>query len=419
VGSFTADSNSFNRHYELGARLGSGGFAVVKSCVDKITGKTWAVKITDLQRDENSELLREEFDLQHRLAHPAILRVKDFFMGSSRAYMIMEQCEAGDIASHIACLSHLSEAAVVRVILPLMDAMKYLHRHNVVHRDIKPDNVLLTRDTRDGRDTRGGAKISRRTSTERVPELLAAPTMTGNDTATASADTSTAGKASGGGGGVGVEDVAGDGLDDDIVLRPKLADFGLAYELEDEGDEGEEGEEGEGGEGGKGGERGDVGVAGNSDSGVTAATKKKKKKKKKKEKDSKTGKTSMAGTLEYFSPELLEFHAGIGADTEGSHLGTPADIWALGVLVFTCLEGYVWRRGTTKIHDIFIYIIQSGGGVPQRFMIYLYILFSVGEICTLRYEKLHLEGYHKDSLYIYIQCSEIFTLRYEKLHTET
>ena len=73
---------------------------------------------------------------------------------------------------------------------------------------------------------------------------------------------------------------------------------------------------------------------------MTATTKKKKKKKKKKEKNSKTGKTSMAGTLEYFSPELLEFHAGIGADTEGSHLGTPADIWALGVLAFTCLEGY-------------------------------------------------------------------------------
>jgi calcium/calmodulin-dependent protein kinase I len=70
--------------------------------------------------------------------------IQDTFETDNVIYIVMELVTGGDLFDKIIGIGRYSEDDARRVLLKIMDAVKYLHSHNIVHRDLKPENILLT-----------------------------------------------------------------------------------------------------------------------------------------------------------------------------------------------------------------------------------------------------------------------------------
>jgi serine/threonine protein kinase len=78
-----------------------------------------------------------------RFNHPNIVRVYNFFETNNTAYMVMEYEEGENLGSCLARKGALDEAAVRKILFPILDGLEALHAKNVIHRDIKPSNIFL------------------------------------------------------------------------------------------------------------------------------------------------------------------------------------------------------------------------------------------------------------------------------------
>jgi serine/threonine protein kinase len=139
--------------YDLGPALGSGGMAQVFRAEDTVLGRTVAVKIFRLDV-EGAEIARVEREMQTlaRLNHPGLVAVYDAGGlvedgGASTPYLVMELVEGPTFAQ---CCSDGSLGAdeIARMGAELADTLAYVHAEGVVHRDVKPANILLAGGTR-------------------------------------------------------------------------------------------------------------------------------------------------------------------------------------------------------------------------------------------------------------------------------
>lgn len=136
--------------YRLESLLGRGGMAQVFRARDEHTGEIVAVKqlLSDLTMDRTvlERFQREGLSLRD-LTHPNIVHFIDFFQEGEHQYIVMEYVRGGTLSQ----LLHregrgLPIATAVSIMSGLFDALAHAHKHNVIHRDIKPGNVLLTTD---------------------------------------------------------------------------------------------------------------------------------------------------------------------------------------------------------------------------------------------------------------------------------
>ncbi|MGD9893939.1 MAG: DUF6529 family protein [Dehalococcoidia bacterium] len=131
--------------YVVQEQIGSGGMAEVYRATHATLDREVAVKV--LNPTFNSDptfplrFLREA-KASAKLNHPNIITVYDFDEKGEIAYLVMELATGGTFTDKSRALTTLSEA--VDALAPVFDAVQYAHRQGVVHRDIKPDNVLLT-----------------------------------------------------------------------------------------------------------------------------------------------------------------------------------------------------------------------------------------------------------------------------------
>ena len=105
AGSFVlSNPKSFQAVYRLGKPLGSGAFGEVRKVTHKETGESRAVKIfrKDLAMTESSKKkLMEEINILRSLDHPNIIRVYEFFEDAKRFYIVMEECNGGELFEEI------------------------------------------------------------------------------------------------------------------------------------------------------------------------------------------------------------------------------------------------------------------------------------------------------------------------------
>jgi len=147
--------------YKIGRTLGTGGFSVVKLATERSTGGVWACKIMTLPKagkntgdgESTREDILKEVEILMSLSHPNIIYLKEYFEETGRVYVIMEYLGGGELLDALlnkeksadGLEAHYSEADARLIFKQLIAGVKYLHDIGIVHRDLKLENLLLTK----------------------------------------------------------------------------------------------------------------------------------------------------------------------------------------------------------------------------------------------------------------------------------
>ncbi|XP_039546980.1 serine/threonine-protein kinase DCLK2 isoform X1 [Pimephales promelas] len=130
--------------YKIGKVIGDGNFAVVKECVERSTGKEFALKIIDKNKCRGKEhLIENEVAVLRRVKHPNIIMLIEEVDTPTDLYLVMELVKGGDLFDAITSSTKYTERDACVMVFDLAGALKYLHRMCIVHRDIKPENLLV------------------------------------------------------------------------------------------------------------------------------------------------------------------------------------------------------------------------------------------------------------------------------------
>ncbi len=137
---------AFFGRYQVLEELGAGAMGVVYLCVDPRLARPVAVKVlkdsefmTVQERDQFHARFRHEAEAAGRLNHPGIVQIFD--IGPS--YIVMEYLEGRSLSGAIKAGALLSVREIVALVQRVSDAIDYAHRHGIVHRDVKPANIML------------------------------------------------------------------------------------------------------------------------------------------------------------------------------------------------------------------------------------------------------------------------------------
>ena len=137
--------------YELRARVGSGGMAEVWEGFDHTLGRRIAIKMLHSHLAADPTVLarfRSEAQAAARLTHPAIVAIYDTVGADHDDAIVMEFVEGDDLRSILNERPTLAAADAVEVGLQLADALGHAHQNGIVHRDVKPANILIRPDRR-------------------------------------------------------------------------------------------------------------------------------------------------------------------------------------------------------------------------------------------------------------------------------
>jgi len=137
----------FDNRYRIERRIGTGGMADVFLARDETLGRRVAIKILAeryAQDDAFLERFRREATAAAGLSHPNIVSVYDRGQASGTSYIAMEYLNGPTLKDEITSRAPLPEAEVVNWATQALDALEFAHRQGVVHRDIKPHNMVLT-----------------------------------------------------------------------------------------------------------------------------------------------------------------------------------------------------------------------------------------------------------------------------------
>jgi serine/threonine-protein kinase len=135
--------------FELTDLVSRSGMATIFKATDRQTGQTVALKVPFMQFESDpgfySRFEREE-KIGLSLDHPYILRVEKIETPKSRPYIVMEFLEGQTLAHLMRSIGPMPEKDALRIAVYICDALRYMHTHDVIHRDLKPDNIMICND---------------------------------------------------------------------------------------------------------------------------------------------------------------------------------------------------------------------------------------------------------------------------------
>jgi serine/threonine protein kinase len=136
-------------NYDLLEKIAEGGMGAIYKARHRQSGQVVAIKIMPPHMAGNNVLLKrfeQEFRAASRLDHPNIVRALDYGDTGSTPYLVMEFVEGESLGQKIERDGALSETEAIKLIAQVAQGLHRAHKQGMIHRDVKPDNILVTPD---------------------------------------------------------------------------------------------------------------------------------------------------------------------------------------------------------------------------------------------------------------------------------
>ncbi|XP_052382978.1 obscurin isoform X21 [Oncorhynchus keta] len=128
--------------YDVHEEIGRGTYGVVKRVTHRRTGEGFAAKFLPLRSSTRTRAFQER-DLLSRLAHPRVACLLDFFSTRRTLVLVTEACSSRGLLDHLLSKGSVSEREVQMYIQQILEGVGHIHSMNILHLDIKPDNILM------------------------------------------------------------------------------------------------------------------------------------------------------------------------------------------------------------------------------------------------------------------------------------
>lgn len=142
-------SKSILSIYDFKEELGVGCYGRVVLGIHKKTKESRAIKIINKISIQNENIRRKimnEVEIQSKLDHPNITKLYEFYEDQYNLYLVLELCTGGELLDYFSRIGYLTETQTAIYIKQILSALCYLHSMNIVHRDLKLENLLIEKE---------------------------------------------------------------------------------------------------------------------------------------------------------------------------------------------------------------------------------------------------------------------------------
>ena len=140
--------DNIEKYYTFIKELGHGSYCHVYRCQSNSSGNVYACKKFIKKYIKNEGRIKTEIDLLRETDHPNIIKLYDTFEDKEFLYLIMEECNGGELFQRLAENAknnkNYTEKDAAMIMKQILQAVNYLHSHGVCHRDLKPENILFS-----------------------------------------------------------------------------------------------------------------------------------------------------------------------------------------------------------------------------------------------------------------------------------
>jgi serine/threonine protein kinase len=146
----SSDLPELDEKFELLGKLGEGGMGAIYKVRHRLLDQVLVVKMMTPRSASSAELQKRflrEAQTATRLRHPGIVSITDFVLrADGSAYMVMEYLEGANLADAVRRCGRMPASLVLFIADQVLSALGYMHEKGAIHRDIAPDNIMLTRE---------------------------------------------------------------------------------------------------------------------------------------------------------------------------------------------------------------------------------------------------------------------------------
>ena len=135
--------------------LGVGGTGIVYELLHKTNGQKFAMKEMEIKNKPQMEMAIQEAemlkDIMENISHPNIMHIEKVFQVGSKFYLVFPLCTGGELYEHIIRRGHFTEDDAANLMRDLISGLNALHEHDILHLDIKPENLLFDNMSKDAK----------------------------------------------------------------------------------------------------------------------------------------------------------------------------------------------------------------------------------------------------------------------------
>jgi len=145
-----ADVREITAEYEVLEKIGTGGFATVARARERATGREVAIKVVDKSKYAPTDRSFErEVAVLSQIKHKNVVELLRTYVTERNVFMVCELASGGELLERVRRVGSFTEDQARRLIGQILEAVKHMHERDIVHRDLKLENILLSHDADD------------------------------------------------------------------------------------------------------------------------------------------------------------------------------------------------------------------------------------------------------------------------------